>query len=106
MPIARICKLGSFLRGFSWKVWGFLESCPARSGARVRSDARALPSAPSCEGYDQRLQPSQPPESDARRGRSGDTSSTQQARVPERPTIDGLEERWSAPWDRDAAYRL
>jgi valyl-tRNA synthetase len=28
------------------------------------------------------------------------------ARVPERPTLDGLEERWSAVWEREGAYRF
>jgi valyl-tRNA synthetase len=30
----------------------------------------------------------------------------QQARVPERPTLDGLEARWSAAWERDGVYRF
>jgi valyl-tRNA synthetase len=28
------------------------------------------------------------------------------AEVPERPTLDGLEARWSAVWERDGAYRF
>ena len=28
------------------------------------------------------------------------------ARVPERPTLDGLEARWSAAWERDGVYRF
>jgi valyl-tRNA synthetase len=28
------------------------------------------------------------------------------ARVPERPTLDGLEDRWTAAWERDAIYRF
>jgi valyl-tRNA synthetase len=52
------------------------------------------------------LQPSEPPKSDAVRGVSGENASDEQARVPERPALDGLEEKWSAAWDRDAAYRF
>ena len=28
------------------------------------------------------------------------------ARVPERPSLDGLEEKWSAAWERDGLYRF
>ena len=31
------------------------------------------------------------------------TSTTE---VPERPTLDGLEEKWSAAWERDGTYRF
>ncbi len=29
-----------------------------------------------------------------------------QARVPERPTLDGLEDKWAAVWERDGVYRF
>ncbi len=29
-----------------------------------------------------------------------------QARVPERPTLEGLEAKWSAVWERDGVYRF
>ena len=35
--------------------------------------------------------------------KSGDSPS---ASVPERPTLDGLEAKWSAVWERDGAYRF
>jgi valyl-tRNA synthetase len=33
-------------------------------------------------------------------------ASTASTRVPERPTLDGLEEKWSAAWERDGTYRF
>ena len=33
-------------------------------------------------------------------------SPSEQPRVPERPTLDGLEQKWSAAWERDGAYRF
>ncbi len=40
-------------------------------------------------GYDQRL---------------ASTSTDQPARVPEKPTLEGLESKWSAAWERDGIY--
>jgi valyl-tRNA synthetase len=34
------------------------------------------------------------------------TQTDSPARVPERPTLDGLEAKWSAVWERDGAYRF
>ena len=34
------------------------------------------------------------------------TLSTGAPRVPDKPTLDGLEERWAARWDSDGAYRF
>ena len=33
-------------------------------------------------------------------------SQTSEPRVPERPTLDGLEEKWSAAWEREGTYRF
>jgi valyl-tRNA synthetase len=33
-------------------------------------------------------------------------SSSEQPRVPERPTLDGLEQKWGEAWERDGAYRF
>jgi valyl-tRNA synthetase len=35
-----------------------------------------------------------------------DPSGERSARVPERPTLDGLEERWAAMWEADGTYRF
>jgi valyl-tRNA synthetase len=39
-------------------------------------------------------------------GPSADSSSGAQARVPERPSLDGLEAKWGAVWERDGVYRF
>ncbi len=36
----------------------------------------------------------------------GDGGSGAPARVPERPSLDGLEQKWSAAWERDGLYRF
>jgi valyl-tRNA synthetase len=36
--------------------------------------------------------------------RDGETAASSSTRVPERPTLDGLEAKWSATWERDGAY--
>jgi valyl-tRNA synthetase len=33
-------------------------------------------------------------------------SRSEQPRVPERPTLDGLEQKWGEAWERDGAYRF
>jgi valyl-tRNA synthetase len=35
-----------------------------------------------------------------------DDGAPERASVPERPTLDGLEAKWSAAWERDGAYRF
>jgi valyl-tRNA synthetase len=45
-------------------------------------------------------QSSQTDSSPSASARSGD------ARVPERPTLDGLEQKWGAVWERDGVYRF
>jgi valyl-tRNA synthetase len=53
------------------------------------------------------LSASPPPESESSTSPSaGSGSSAGQARVPERPTLDGLEAKWSAAWDRNGVYRF
>jgi valyl-tRNA synthetase len=39
-------------------------------------------------------------------GTSADPASGRRARVPERPTLDGLEAKWSEAWERDGVYRF
>jgi valyl-tRNA synthetase len=46
--------------------------------------------------------PSTPPAAPA----SGDPTSGGHTRVPERPSLDGLEAKWGAAWERDAIYRF
>ena len=48
----------------------------------------------------------QPPHTQTRPGPAGRTPATTPARVPERPTLDGLEAKWSAAWERDGVYRF
>jgi len=38
--------------------------------------------------------------------RAGDPSPGVNPRVPERPTLDGLERKWSTAWERDGVYRF
>jgi valyl-tRNA synthetase len=38
--------------------------------------------------------------------RSETDTAPKAARVPERPTLDGLEAKWAAAWERDGAYRF
>ena len=37
---------------------------------------------------------------------AGSASGLGEARVPERPTLDGLEAKWGAAWERDGVYRF
>jgi valyl-tRNA synthetase len=57
-------------------------------------------------GYDQRLPPSQPSQGAVRQPPPAPAAVSQAARVPERPALDGLEEKWSAAWEREGAYRF
>ncbi len=50
-------------------------------------------------GYDQRLPPDQITETPA-------ILAAQPAQVPERPTLEGLEQKWSEVWERDGCYRF
>src|SRR5262249_37184720 len=49
----------------------------------------ALRAGPGRGGYDHRL---------------ASPSTSMPARVPEKPTLEGLEEKWSAAWERDGTY--
>ncbi len=51
------------------------------------------------------MQP-QPSETEAPSKPAVGTASIARAIVPERPTLDGLEARWSAAWERDGVYRF
>jgi valyl-tRNA synthetase len=50
-------------------------------------------------GYDQRLPSDQLTDAST-------TLAAQPARVPERPTLDGLEQKWSEVWEREGCYRF
>ncbi len=52
------------------------------------------------------LPPSQPPKPTAAPEHPLDEGALKQASVPERPTLEGLEAKWSAAWERDGAYRF
>ncbi len=45
-------------------------------------------------------------DSDAGLGGSAEAASATNGRVPERPTLEGLEQRWSTAWERDGVYRF
>ncbi len=45
-------------------------------------------------------------DSEASPGESAGPASAAHARVPERPTLDGLEAKWSAAWDSTGVYRF
>ena len=80
----------------------------SRLSRRSRRPARSF----GC-GYDQNLPQAssnhpelRPPTADD--GQQTDTAErrSRAAGVPERPTLEGLEERWSAVWEREGAYRF
>ncbi len=52
------------------------------------------------------LTPSQPPHTKTPPDPAGHTPATTPARVPEQPTLDGLEAKWSTAWERDGVYRF
>ncbi len=56
---------------------------------------RIAPSASNGSDTIRGLPPSQP-----------NTRASEPANVPERPTLDGLEAKWSAEWERDGVYRF
>ena len=56
---------------------------------------RIAPSASNGSDTIRSLPPSQP-----------NTRASEPANVPERPTLDGLEAKWSAEWERDGVYRF
>ncbi len=48
----------------------------------------------------------QAPEHENRPNQHDGPASTARALVPERPTLEGLEAKWSAVWERDGVYRF
>jgi valyl-tRNA synthetase len=52
------------------------------------------------------LSPSPPPQSESEAGPSLGPAPSPSARVPERPTLDGLEAKWGAVWEREGVYRF
>jgi valyl-tRNA synthetase len=52
------------------------------------------------------LSPSPPPHSESEAGPSLGPAPSPSARVPERPTLDGLEAKWGAVWEREGVYRF
>ena len=54
------------------------------------------------------MSPSSPPESESRASPSAGRAPAggDAARVPERPTLEGLEAKWGAVWERDGVYRF
>jgi valyl-tRNA synthetase len=81
----------------------------SRSHARapIRSPA-ALPARPPWAVTINSLSASTPPESESRASPSAGQASTggDDARVPDRPTLDGLEAKWGAVWEREGVYRF
>ena len=47
------------------------------------------------------LSQQQPPETEERLGQPTGAAPAPEARVPERPALDGLEVKWSSAWERD-----
>ncbi|HYM56229.1 MAG TPA: valine--tRNA ligase [Solirubrobacteraceae bacterium] len=52
------------------------------------------------------MTPLQPSDTEARPDPIEEPAAPARAHVPERPTLDGLEEKWSEVWERDGAYRF
>jgi valyl-tRNA synthetase len=81
-----------------------VETCAACTVPRIGSSARngsdTIPSLPSQQQQQPPQQQQQP--SDARDSGSPPPNPN----VPERPTLDGLEAKWSAAWERDGVYRF
>jgi valyl-tRNA synthetase len=63
-------------------------------GERERAHTRGC-------GYDRSLSQSRPSTADAPSGEIAET-----AAVPERPTLDRLEDKWSEAWEREGAFRF
>ena len=90
----RVYSYGSDLRASGTKVRIALERM-------LDGAARSSPSRRAC-GYDRAFVHARA----TRIRRPWPSASTAPARVPERPTLDGLEEKWSAAWERDGHLPL
>jgi valyl-tRNA synthetase len=66
----------------------------------------AIASPRSAAGTISGLSQQQPPETEGRLDQPTAAAPASDARVPERPALDGLEVKWSAVWERDGTYRF
>jgi valyl-tRNA synthetase len=74
--------------------------------ANRRSPRRPVSASPARPVTINSLPPSPPPESESRPSPSVASAQAARARVPERPTLEGLEAKWGAVWERDGTYRF
>jgi len=77
----------------------------APRGVRA-SGGRPWAPAPAVAATINGLPSSQPSETEKAPEPTGEQAAGDRAGVPERPTLDGLEEKWSAVWELDGTYRF
>ncbi len=103
-PRSGVAARSSVARRPDGAVWRWSGAPPARSKRLLATTP--LPWAGTINGLPQ------PQRSDGDKrpthgaGRPAGAVSAMPARVPERPTLDGLEAKWSAQWERDGVYRF